>query len=155
MTIIYTDGYAPPEQLLGHAEPRSDLFALAATLYELATGKEPRGFDTAADIEAMLNNPACSVASQDRWFFELLRINLAVNPDDRYFSAAEFKADLERRCVTREVACPECRTINEVRRPFCRGCAAPITAPGSACRHCGETNRMGCRWCIFCGQRLG
>ncbi len=33
-----TDGYSPPEQDRGQAEPRSDVYALSATLYALLTG---------------------------------------------------------------------------------------------------------------------
>jgi serine/threonine protein kinase, bacterial len=36
-----TDGYAPPEQYSGRSEPRSDLYALGATLYHLLTGRVP------------------------------------------------------------------------------------------------------------------
>lgn len=36
-----TPGYAPPEQYHGASEPRSDVFALAATLYHLATDDDP------------------------------------------------------------------------------------------------------------------
>src|SRR5207302_7779698 len=38
-TRVYTEGYAPPEQIIGKPEPRSDLFALCGTLYHLVTGK--------------------------------------------------------------------------------------------------------------------
>jgi hypothetical protein len=36
-----TPGYAPPEQYRGEAEPRSDVYALAATLYHLLTDDDP------------------------------------------------------------------------------------------------------------------
>lgn len=36
-----TPGYTPPEQWAGRAEPRSDVYALAATLYELVTRQRP------------------------------------------------------------------------------------------------------------------
>ncbi|MGE5334365.1 MAG: protein kinase domain-containing protein [Nitrososphaerota archaeon] len=36
-----TDGYAPPEQYAGRSEPRSDLYALGASLYHLMTGRVP------------------------------------------------------------------------------------------------------------------
>src|SRR5208283_2216715 len=123
-TIVYTPGYAPPELRAGKPEPRSDLFSLAATLYRLATGRDPRDEETAQDIDALLNDRARPVPAQHRWFFELLKINLSEDVHDRYFSAAEFKADLEKRQVTRETRCRKCGANNEVRKPYCRKCSA-------------------------------
>jgi outer membrane protein assembly factor BamB/tRNA A-37 threonylcarbamoyl transferase component Bud32 len=40
--VVYTQGYAPPEQILGHAAPCSDLFALGCTALHLITGKHPQ-----------------------------------------------------------------------------------------------------------------
>jgi serine/threonine protein kinase len=39
--IFGTPGYAAPEQFQGRSEPRSDVYALAATLYHLATDDDP------------------------------------------------------------------------------------------------------------------
>jgi serine/threonine protein kinase len=41
-SVYGTQGYAPPEQVAGNAEPRSDVYALAATLYHLLTDDDPR-----------------------------------------------------------------------------------------------------------------
>jgi len=41
-SIYGTVGYAPPEQYQGISEPRSDVYALAATLYHLLTDEDPR-----------------------------------------------------------------------------------------------------------------
>ena len=41
-SVYGTQGYAPPEQVAGHAEARSDIYALAATLYHLLTDDDPR-----------------------------------------------------------------------------------------------------------------
>jgi serine/threonine protein kinase len=41
-TMIGTEGYSPPEQYRGEAEPRGDIYALGATLHHLLTGSDPR-----------------------------------------------------------------------------------------------------------------
>ena len=41
-TQIGSIGYAPPEQYMGKAEPRSDLYSLAATMHHLLTGRDPQ-----------------------------------------------------------------------------------------------------------------
>lgn len=41
-TMIGTEGYSPPEQYRGLAEPRGDLYALGATLHHLLTASDPR-----------------------------------------------------------------------------------------------------------------
>jgi serine/threonine protein kinase len=153
-TRVYTEGYAPPEQIVGKPEARSDLFALAGTLYHLATGKAPDGHYTARELEEQLTDPRCSIPAGERWLFELIKINLAEDVHDRYFSCREFKGDLEHRRVTRETTCPQCKSVNPVRQPFCQKCAAPLTEPMPPCHHCGKPNQMGCRYCIQCGNNL-
>ncbi len=153
-TKVYTEGYAPPEQIIGKPEPRSDLFALVGTLYHLATGKAPEGYHTADEIETQLTDGASTIPAQSRWFYELIKINLAEDINGRYFTAKELKSDLEKKQVTHELACPKCRTTNKVREPYCCKCAEPLTDPTAPCYHCGKTNRMGSRCCIYCGNRL-
>jgi serine/threonine protein kinase len=153
-TKVFTEGYAPPEQIIGKPEARSDLFALAGTLYHLATGKPPEGHYTAREIEEQLKGGNGAIPAEWRWFHELMKINLAEDVNDRYFTAAEFKADLERRRVTREVACAKCKAVNPVRQPYCIQCAEPLTAPSPPCNYCGKVNHLGSRCCIHCGNRL-
>jgi serine/threonine protein kinase len=153
-TRVYTEGYAPPEQIVGKPEPRSDLFALAGTMYHLATGKAPEGHYTADELKANLADPNGYPADQ-RWFWELVKINLSEDVNERYFSAREIKADLEKGQITRETICPQCRTANKVREyPYCQKCGEPLTDPTPPCHHCGKSNRMGSRCCIHCGNRL-
>jgi predicted Ser/Thr protein kinase len=153
-TRVYTEGYAPPEQIIGKPEPRSDLFALAGTLFHLATGKAPEGTFTGREIEEELKKPNCSYPAQHKWFYELIKINLAEDINDRYFSAKDIKVDLERKAVSKEQKCPKCQAPNEIRKPYCQKCAAPLTDVIVLCTQCGKDNRMGCRFCIHCGNRL-
>lgn len=43
-SALGTPGYAPPEQYQGKADPRSDLYALGATLHHVLTGRDPRNY---------------------------------------------------------------------------------------------------------------
>jgi len=43
-TMIGTLGFAPPEQYQGLADPRSDIYSLAATLHYVVTGRDPEKF---------------------------------------------------------------------------------------------------------------
>ena len=154
-TRIYTEGYAPPEQVVGRPEVRSDLFALAGTLYHLATGKSPEGTTTGKEIHLKLEGKAQpAYPEQERWFWELIRINLSEDPSDRYFSARELARDLSNKELTKQSPCPICSTNVPVRTPYCNNCAAELTDLGNACPDCGKTSRMGCRYCIECGGRI-
>lgn len=44
-TLVGTLGYAPLEQVKGHPEERSDLYALGATLWHMLVGEQPSPFD--------------------------------------------------------------------------------------------------------------
>ncbi|HXM33688.1 MAG TPA: hypothetical protein VN920_00740, partial [Pyrinomonadaceae bacterium] len=96
----YTPNYAPLEQVQGlGTDPRSDLYALAATLYHLVTGtKPPDALTRAASIingqtdplqRADEVNPAVSPA-----FAGVLRRAMAQNRDQRYANAAEMRKAL-------------------------------------------------------------
>jgi serine/threonine protein kinase len=154
-TRVYDQGYAPPEQIIGKPEPRSDLFALAGTLYHLVTGKAPEGHFTAADlVNALKKGSGSPIPAQHHWFYELIKVNLAEDIDERYFSAREFKADLERKQISKEQPCSKCKATNEVRKPYCVKCTAPLTDATVLCKQCGKTNFMGSRFCIYCSQLL-
>ncbi|MBI3926541.1 MAG: SUMF1/EgtB/PvdO family nonheme iron enzyme [Armatimonadetes bacterium] len=82
-TAIGTEGYCPLEQYQGKAEPRSDLYALAATLYHLLTGRCP--------TPLRYEPPGESVSSR---VAEFLRKSMALEPAERYPSAAAMRIAL-------------------------------------------------------------
>ena len=149
-TKVYTEGYAPPEQVIGRPEARSDLFALAGTLYHLASGKAPEGFFTGkALLEGLSGHPV-----GERWFYELIGINLSEDCNDRYFNVAALRRDLAERKILREIECPACRRSTPAREPYCQRCAVPIAPPSAGCLKCDKKVPSGCRFCVGCGSRL-
>jgi serine/threonine protein kinase len=80
---IGTPGYAAAEQQIGKPVPRSDLYALAATIHELLTGVRPRSFDFCTLAELKVKAPE---GLQD-----ILDYSLEPWADDRIASAQEMK----------------------------------------------------------------
>lgn len=96
MRGLGTPEYAPPEQYDagGHTDPRSDLYSLAATLYQALTGQAPptatqRIVNPAVLLPVRHWNPQVSPALEA----VLLRA-LELRPEARYQSAQEMRAAL-------------------------------------------------------------
>jgi len=92
--------YMSPEQVLGvRCDPRSDLFALGALLYELTTGKSPFGSpNSPAHLRRRLYRdpvPPRAIAPQTpQWLQEVILHCLEVDGEERYASAAQVAFDL-------------------------------------------------------------
>ena len=90
--------YASPEQARdGLADARADQYALAATMWELLTGRPPFEGATAAEvIKSKLQSPLAPVRllrpDVPARLEEVLTRASAVHPDDRYPTVAEFVA---------------------------------------------------------------
>jgi eukaryotic-like serine/threonine-protein kinase len=89
-SALGTPGYAPPEQYQGNADPRSDLYALGATLHHLLTNRDPRDFPPFNYPPARTLNPQLSPEVE-----QLLA--KATNNDitQRYQSAIAMKRDVD------------------------------------------------------------
>jgi serine/threonine protein kinase len=101
-SIVGTAQYLSPEQARGgEVDQRSDLYSLGVVLYELLTGKTPFEGDTPVEIAMKHLSNAPQPPSELREDIPppldavVLRA-LAKDPDDRYQSADEMEADLER-----------------------------------------------------------
>jgi predicted Ser/Thr protein kinase len=107
-TFLGTPAYMSPEQIRGDAiDGRSDLFAVGVVLFELVTGVHPfAGRDPASTIARILEaepprlSQAAAQATSDLRLLsdleQIVRTCLRKSPEQRYQSAHELSAALER-----------------------------------------------------------
>ncbi len=89
-SALGTPGYAPPEQYQGNADPRSDLYALAATMHHLLTNRDPRNHPPFVYPPVRALNPQLSPEIE-----RVLSRSLTNDINHRYQSAAQMKQDVD------------------------------------------------------------
>lgn len=89
-TALGTPGYAPPEQYQGYADPRSDLYALAATIHHLVTNRDPGDNAPFQFPPARALNPLVSSQLE-----QILVKALKTTANERYQTPQEMRRDLE------------------------------------------------------------
>jgi tetratricopeptide (TPR) repeat protein/predicted Ser/Thr protein kinase len=99
-TVVGTPAYMSPEQARGEdVDARADIYALGATLYELAVGRPPyEGADPQAVLEAVRTRPPPAPRKANskvsRNVESIIRMAMERLPRDRYASAQAMADDL-------------------------------------------------------------
>ena len=145
--VLGTLDFMPPEQRKDAAltDNRSDLWSLAATLYQMVTGKSPKVIKL-NDVPKTVQN--------------VLGKALEDSKDDRYQNALEFKEALQQSLQSGADAyaeldqgeCPHCGTRNDASRKFCRNadCGGSLEVP---CLTCKTSIPMWEAVCGSCGAK--
>lgn len=89
-SALGTPGYAPPEQYQGNADPRSDLYALGATLHHLLTNRDPRNYQPFNYPPVRTFNPQLAPETES-----VLVRALQNDIGQRYQSASAMKSDID------------------------------------------------------------
>jgi beta-lactam-binding protein with PASTA domain/tRNA A-37 threonylcarbamoyl transferase component Bud32 len=116
--VIGTAQYLSPEQARGdRVDARSDLYSAGCLLYELLTGRPPFTGDSPVAIayQHVRENPVPpSRVDPDvpAWADAIVLKAMAKSPADRYQSAAEMRADLQRAASGMPVSAPTTRLDN-------------------------------------------
>ncbi|HBJ36770.1 MAG TPA: hypothetical protein DDZ51_18850 [Planctomycetaceae bacterium] len=142
--VLGTVDFMPPEQRRDAAliDARSDLWSLAATLYQMVTGKSPKVI--------RLDQVPASLT-------KFLGKALEDAPDDRFQNAIEFRESLRATLTTRDLQltdltvgqCNQCNAINEAGRKYCRGCGGSLEV---TCLSCEAQLPIWDQYCGNCGS---
>ena len=147
-TVLGTLEFMPPEQRqdASRVDERSDLWSLGATLYQMVTGKSPR---------------IIKLNEVPKTLHDLLERALEDEQENRHQNAQEFRNALID-CKSPQLhaapksqhlgdgECPECHTLNDTNRKFCRECAQPLILP---CLQCSEPMPIWDKVCGDCGGK--
>ncbi|HUO06530.1 MAG TPA: protein kinase [Candidatus Binataceae bacterium] len=156
-TMVGTMGYAPPEQYEGRAEPRSDVYALGATMFHLLTGWDPGQhapfmIPPIGTIRKDLNPSLAAILTE----------SLILDPNQRISSAAAFRRSLE--SISQPSGASARTTILKPSIPAAANHTADKAAAASAptvisahrlqCPRCGRAVTLAVRYCTYCKADL-
>lgn len=133
-TMVGTQGYAPPEQYRGLMEPRSDLFALGATMHHLLTSRDPQEEPPFSFPKVRQLNNKISHATE-----KLIEKSLEKDASDRFESAEHMLKAIMRITASQSdtvKVCPHCSSKVSATKQFCPYCNEYIASisqekPGS------------------------
>jgi serine/threonine-protein kinase len=136
--VIGTAQYLSPEQARGErVDARSDLYSTGCLLYELLTGRPPFTGDSPVAIayQHVRENPVPPSRldpSLPSWADSIVLKAMAKSPNDRYQSAAEMNADIQRAASGMQVAAAPPTRIDSYGYPQRTQQMGPGTMMGAA-----------------------
>ena len=138
--VIGTPDFMPPEQRKGaeFTDHRSDLWSLAATFYQMITGKSPKVINITG-LPAKLQRVVAKALEESKGD----RFQSVIEMREEILNAHAGKMDTSRSLGEGE--CPECATLSPPDQKFCRNCSTQL-----------QVNCLGCRdeiaiWDNGCG----
>jgi len=145
--VLGTPDFMPPEQRRDAAlvDHRSDLWSLAATVYQMLTGRSPKVIRLHELPHALQGVLAKALEDEKEARYQSVReLRDAIKASLR--AAATAPA-----AVAAEVGqCPSCGVQNDTSRKFCRGCGGSLEAP---CLSCDKPMPMWEEICGNCGAK--
>lgn len=126
-TIYYgvtTPGFSPHEQQFGDLDPRSDLYAVGATLYVLLTGELVPAAAERAERDVLVPPTQFGVAPD---LSAVVTRLLSMQREQRFENALVLQRTLIGLAPAQ--TCPRCGGANREAARFCTACKAPLTPP--------------------------
>ena len=175
-TGLGTQGYAAPEQYKGMAEPRTDIYAMGATMHHMLTGRDPQ-LETPFDFPRLSQLTTVAPTLED-----LVMAMLEMKPDNRptagevrrrlaelYSGIHDWEEDSRVLQVLGARPRPVTRRLNQPTTPppptpgayappapgnyaLPSAPSAPVAAP-KFCTQCGVKLIPGARFCTGCGKQ--
>ncbi len=158
-SIVGSIAYMSPEQRDGEeVDERTDLYSCGMLLFEMLTGRLPRGAD----------RPSRHRPDLPEWVDELFE-RCYTDRQERFASAKEMVEELDRRAAGEVVrprmlprarppgvpdVCPKCGTGVEADDNFCIKCGHQVNAHPPRCANCQAYVDASSKYCIFCGGSL-
>ncbi|MBT6460863.1 MAG: protein kinase, partial [Planctomycetaceae bacterium] len=143
--VIGTLDFMPPEQRKGaeFTDHRSDLWSLAATFYQMLTGKSPKVINIAS-LPPKLHSVVAKALEESKED----RFQSAMEMREAILQAHSGKMDTSRSLGEGE--CPECATRNLPDRKFCRECSVKLQV---SCLKCEQDMAIWDKGCGECGAQ--
>jgi len=134
-----SSGFSPPEQYGGGTDPRSDVYALGATLYCAVTGSVPPEAINLLDGTAQLASPRQLNPRVSAMLEQIILRAMSLDSRQRFATGREMAQALQ--------ACLRGQSISIAP-------GVPSTPVGARCSKCGRLNRPGAKFCQSDGTLL-